>query len=105
MPPGVSPEICRKIITLMKRCQTKVVLDVDGEALRQGIKALPDVIKPDIHELSELAGRELKDMDEILAAAREHKPAGCGDRSCFHGGKEASCWSQKGRNTWQYRLQ
>jgi 6-phosphofructokinase 2 len=71
MPPGVSPEICRKIITLMKRCQAKVVLDVDGEALRQGIKALPNVIKPNIHELSELAGRELKDMDEILAAARK----------------------------------
>ena len=70
MPQGVSPEICRKIITLMKRCKTKVVLDVDGEALRQGIKALPNIIKPNIHELSELVGRELKDIDEIREAAR-----------------------------------
>ena len=48
-----------------------MVLDVDGEALRQGIKALPNVIKPNIHELSELVGRELKELDEIVAAARE----------------------------------
>ena len=70
IPLGVSPEIYRKIINLVKRCQAKVVLDVDGEALRQGIKALPNVIKPNIHELSELAGRELKDLDDVVSAAR-----------------------------------
>ncbi|VVB68920.1 1-phosphofructokinase [uncultured archaeon] len=71
LPPGVNPVIFRKIITLMKRCQAKVVLDVDGEALRIGIAAQPDVIKPNIHELSELVGRDLKDLDEIVAAARQ----------------------------------
>ncbi len=71
LPPGVNPEIHRKIITLLKKCQARVVLDVDGEALKQGIKALPNVIKPNIHELSELVGHELKSMDEILAAARQ----------------------------------
>ena len=71
LPPGVNLEIYRKIISLVKRCQTKVVLDVDGEALRQGIKAKPDVIKPNIHELSELVGRELQGLDEVVAAARE----------------------------------
>ena len=71
LPPGVNLEIYRKIISLVKRCQTKVVLDVDGEALRQGIKAKPDVIKPNLHELSELVGRELQGLDEVVAAARE----------------------------------
>jgi 6-phosphofructokinase 2 len=70
IPLGVSPEIYRKIISLVKKCQAKVVLDVDGEALRQGIKALPNVIKPNIHELSELAGRELKGLDDVVTAAR-----------------------------------
>jgi 6-phosphofructokinase 2 len=70
IPLGVSPEIYRKIINLVKKCQVKVVLDVDGEALRQGIKALPNVIKPNIHELSELAGRELKGLDDVVSAAR-----------------------------------
>ena len=70
IPLGVSPEIYRKIISLVKKCQAKVVLDVDGEALRQGIKALPNVIKPNIHELSELAGRELNGLDDVVSAAR-----------------------------------
>jgi 6-phosphofructokinase 2 len=71
LPPGVNPEIHRKIISLVKRCQARVVLDVDGEALRLGIKAKPNIIKPNIHELSELVGRELKDLNEIIVAARE----------------------------------
>jgi 6-phosphofructokinase 2 len=71
LPAGVSPAIYRKIVALAKRCQAKVVLDVDGEALRQGIMAQPDVIKPNIHELSELVGRELKELDEVAAAAME----------------------------------
>ena len=70
IPLGVSPEIYRKIISLVKKCQAKVVLDVDGEALRQGIKALPNVIKPNIHELSELAGRELNGLDDVVSAAK-----------------------------------
>ncbi len=85
LPPGVSPEIYRRIITQVKKCQAKVVLDVDGDALRQGLKALPNVIKPNIHELSELVGRELKEMDEIVAAAREINQAGRGDCPCFYG--------------------
>lgn len=71
LPPGVSPEIYRKIISLVKRCQARVFLDVDGEALKVGIRARPNVIKPNIHELSELVGKELNGRDEVLAAARE----------------------------------
>src|SRR5512136_2238801 len=49
LPPGVSPEIYRKIITMVGRCRARVVLDVDGEGLRSGIKAHPNIIKPNIH--------------------------------------------------------
>jgi len=71
LPQAVSPEIYTKIITIVKRCHSTVVLDVDGEALRTGISARADVIKPNIHELSELVGRELQGIEEIAAAARE----------------------------------
>lgn len=71
LPPGVSSEICRKIIRLVKKCQARVVLDLDGQALKAGIKAKPDIIKPNIHELSELLGRKLNQLDEVVAAARE----------------------------------
>ncbi len=71
LPPGVTPEIYRKIITLVKRLKAKVVLDVDGSALKVGIQAQPNIIKPNIHELSELVGRELNELEAIRAAARE----------------------------------
>jgi len=71
LPPGVSPEIYRKLIKQVKGCQATVLLDVDGENLKKGILAHPDIIKPNIHELSELVGRDLKELDEIRAAARE----------------------------------
>ncbi|HPJ95897.1 MAG TPA: 1-phosphofructokinase [Syntrophales bacterium] len=70
LPPGISPIVYSKIISLAKKCQAKVVLDVDGEALSVGIHAKPDIIKPNIHELSMLVGQELKEMDDIIAAAR-----------------------------------
>jgi len=44
---------------------------VDDEALRLGIGAQPNIIKPNIHELSGLVGKELKDLEEIVAAARD----------------------------------
>jgi len=76
LPPGVSPEIYRKIIMIFGKCRAKVVLDVDGQALSAGIKARPNIIKPNIHELSELVGRELSKMDEVVAAAREINQGG-----------------------------
>lgn len=76
LPPGISPEIYRKIITLVGRCRAMVVLDVDGLGLSAGIKANPNIIKPNIHELSELVGRELKEMDEVVEAAREINQGG-----------------------------
>ncbi len=78
LPPGVSPEIYRKIITVAKRLKAKVVLDVDGSALKVGIQAKPDIIKPNIHELSELVGRELSELEDIRAAARELNKGGVG---------------------------
>lgn len=76
LPPGLSPAVYRRIVAEAKKCEhngcrAKVFLDVDGLSLRSGIEACPDVIKPNIHELSELVGRELKEIDEVLAAARE----------------------------------
>jgi 6-phosphofructokinase 2 len=76
LPLGVSPEIYRKIITIAKRLKAKVVLDVDGSALKVGIHARPDMIKPNIHELSEIVGHEISEMEDIRAAAREINKSG-----------------------------
>ena len=47
-----------------------MVLDTAGEGLRQAICARPEVIKPNRHELVELAGRELADVRAIVEYSR-----------------------------------
>jgi len=78
LPPGVNPEIYRKIIEIFKGRGAMVILDTDGDALRVGINGLPDVIKPNIHELSRLVGRKLHKKDEILSAANDLRNKGIG---------------------------
>ena len=78
LPPGVNPEIYRKIIEIFKERGARVLLDTDGDALSMGIHGLPDVIKPNIHELCRLVGRELLKKDEIISAATSLLKQGIG---------------------------
>jgi fructose-1-phosphate kinase PfkB-like protein len=48
-----------------------VVLDADGEVLKAGMAAAPFMIKPNLHELQRLVGRELPDDAAIHAALDE----------------------------------
>jgi 6-phosphofructokinase 2 len=78
LPPGVYAEIYRKMIGITKGKGATVILDSDGDALRLGIQGLPDVIKPNVHELSRLVNSELNDMGEIIQAARGVREQGTG---------------------------
>ncbi|MEC4685064.1 MAG: 1-phosphofructokinase [Nitrospirota bacterium] len=78
LPPGVNPEIYRKIIEIFRGRGAMVILDTDGDALRVGINGLPNVIKPNMHELSRLVGRKLHKKDEILSAANDLRNLGIG---------------------------
>ena len=78
LPPGVHPKIYLKIIEIAKAGKSRVVLDADGEALIEGVKGFPEVIKPNIHELGRLVGRELKELDEIIDAASGLQARGIG---------------------------
>jgi 6-phosphofructokinase 2 len=70
LPQGVHPEIYYKIMEMAKKKGSKIILDTDGEALKTGVTISPDVIKPNIHELSHLYGSGLKDIHEIIRAAQ-----------------------------------
>ena len=71
LPGGVNPEIYRKIIEISKSKGAKVVLDTDGEALRIGLQECPSIIKPNIHELSRIAGKQLDTLDSIIPVAQK----------------------------------
>jgi len=71
LPSGVSPEWYARLITLAAEQGVPVVFDSSGEGLRRGLQAGPTVVKPNRHELGELAGGVLASLDEIAAAARQ----------------------------------
>jgi 6-phosphofructokinase 2 len=71
VPPGVPPTIYSSLIYLAKEDGVKTVLDCDGDWLKDGIKAVPNVIKPNVHEAQELLGRKLNDEASIVGAVEE----------------------------------
>jgi 1-phosphofructokinase len=91
LPPGVPADIYREFITSLKARGVSTVLDASGDALREALRAGPDVIKPNIHELEAHAGRSLPTEAGVVAAARELVAGGValvvvsrgGDGACF----------------------
>ena len=70
VPPNVEANIYQQWIYQAKWKGAKTILDADGEMMRLGIGAGPYLIKPNIHELERLLDREIKSVDEVLAAGR-----------------------------------
>lgn len=71
IPPGLSKGIYRDLGEEAAQRGDRVVLDADGEALREGLKARPFMIKPNLYELERLMGRELPTDQAIMAAIDE----------------------------------
>jgi 1-phosphofructokinase len=71
LPPGMEASIYRDFIAMLKARGQKIALDSSGEALRQGILARPDVIKPNLVELEELLGERLATDEAVVQAARK----------------------------------
>ena len=70
LPPGLTPEVYRRLLEIGNNKGARTVLDTAGPALRHGINAHPSIIKPNRHELEELAGKELKDTAAIADFCR-----------------------------------
>jgi 1-phosphofructokinase len=71
LPPGVHPEAYHRIIRAMKKRNLVTLLDADGDALKVGVQGGPTYIKPNRHELSQLVGRELTGLEDIMDAAED----------------------------------
>jgi 1-phosphofructokinase len=76
LPPGVPADIYREFIATLKAHDVRTALDTSGAALSEALKAAPDFIKPNVHELEAHIGRALPDEAAVIAAARERVAAG-----------------------------
>ncbi len=69
VPEGVPTDIYRRLTEEAHSYGRRVLLDGSGQALREGIRALPDLIKPNLRELEELLGEEIRSREELADAA------------------------------------
>lgn len=71
VPGGVPADIYRELIEECHAFGCRVILDSSGEALRQGILAKPDLVKPNQKELEYLAGKSLDTEEKIKKAMQQ----------------------------------
>jgi 6-phosphofructokinase 2 len=71
VPPGIPDDIYKKLIDAANEQGIKTVLDSDERWLKEGIKAKPALIKPNVYEAGELLGTKLKDEPAIVKAVKK----------------------------------
>lgn len=68
--PGLTKNLYRKLIELASAKAAYVILDADGDQLEEALKAGPDVIKPNIHELLALEGQSDLTETQVVEVAK-----------------------------------
>ncbi len=75
MPAGIAPEGLVSLVATLNDAGAKVVADTSGAPLKALLaatgKSLPSAVKPNRHELEELVGRPLPNLDALVGAARD----------------------------------
>lgn len=69
--PGVPTDFFARVARIGKERKARVIVDTSGEALRRAAQAGVYLLKPNLHELSQMAGRDLTDEEEQVRAAQE----------------------------------
>jgi len=90
LPKGIESNIYEKWINKAHDLGIKVAFDASGDALINGIKAKPNLIKPNNHELSQLLSKNIScDIKEILPIAKNLIKDGI-DTVCISMGEKGS---------------
>lgn len=71
VPPSLPADIYAIIIKQAHIQGIKIILDSSGVFLKEGIRARPLLIKPNVREAEELLGRPVESEKDILGAAKE----------------------------------
>ncbi len=72
LPEGAPDGLTAGLVTLCKSMGAYVILDSSGAALLDGLRASPQMVKPNLLELSQIAGRSVDNSDaSVLRATQE----------------------------------
>ena len=78
LPAGAPATFVRNMVRTLKASGVDVVVDVSGTPLELALAAHPDLIKPNVHELAALIGRQLGTLGDVANAAQEARKLGAG---------------------------
>ena len=98
IPRGVSSGIYAEMIRRLAGKQ--VVLDASGEGFRQAVPAGPWLIKPNVDELSEYAGKRLNSPQAILEQGRAILEGGRIHSVVISMGEEGAIFVEEGQAVW-----
>lgn len=70
LPPGVPADIYAQLSRIAKKNNAKFIVDTSGEALKQASEEGVYLLKPNLGELSTLAGREKIGIEEVEEVAK-----------------------------------
>ncbi|MBQ6478823.1 MAG: 1-phosphofructokinase family hexose kinase [Erysipelotrichaceae bacterium] len=73
-PANTRDDLYRRMIELLKRNENRVILDCSGRKLQEGVKAFPDVIKPNRQEIGELFSVDLQEGEYLDACFELNLP-------------------------------
>ena len=96
LPAGVDKGLYGRWITYLRQLGACVYLDADGEPMRQGLGAVPYMIKPNNDELAALQGKETLTMEEMIAEGKRLHGAGIAEVVISLGGDGALFVSHEG---------
>jgi len=79
LPAGLENDFYQKIIQIAKMKNKAVILDTSGKALIAGLKAGPDIIKPNKNEIEALIGSSIDNEKDFLKAGKKIQSMGAKD--------------------------
>lgn len=92
LPPGVPPDGYGQLVAALRETGVRVLLDADGPALRDGVRAGPDVVSPNLAELRAATGER-----DLVAGARALQAAGATDVCVSCGAEGLAVLTRDGR--------
>ncbi|MEB3367168.1 1-phosphofructokinase [Saccharopolyspora mangrovi] len=78
LPDGCPPDLHARLVGAARAAGTRVAVDASGQPLALACRAAPDLIKPNLAELAELAGGPLRDLGDVLDVAHGLRAGGVG---------------------------
>lgn len=85
LPRGLADDAYARLVRTAHASGAKAAVDSEGPSLAAAVKAHPDLIKPNIQELSGLVGAPLHTIGDVVSASRALRQEGVGAVLCSMG--------------------